>query len=275
MLVIAVFHLVTIMFHNRPMLIDSHCHLDAPDFDADRTEVLLRCRKMGVSALVIPGVLAERWDALLELASTEQGIYPALGLHPVYLANHSSQDLKRLEVLLATRAEVVAVGEIGLDYFIAGLDRSLQLDLFCAQLKIAQAANRPVLLHVRKAHDDVLAALRKHRVCGGIAHAFNGSMQQAMQYIDLGFVLGFGGTLTYERAHKLHRLARELPLESIVLETDAPDMAPSQHRDERNSPEFLPEIVAELARIRDESPEQLAGQTTLNVRRVLRLPGDE
>lgn len=272
---IPVFHLVTILSHNRPMLIDSHCHLDAPDFNADRIEVLVRCREMGVTTFVIPGVSAQGWDALLAFASAEQGVHPALGLHPVYLANHRSQDLIRLAALLAARTEIVAVGEIGLDYFIVDLARSRQHELFCAQLVIAQAANRPVLLHVRKAHDEVLAALRRHKVCGGIVHAFNGSMQQAMQYIELGFVLGFGGALTYERAHKLHRLARELPLESIVLETDAPDMVPSLHRGERNSPEYLPEILAVLARIRDESPEQLAGQTTRNVRRVLRLPGDE
>ena len=143
------------------------------------------------------------------------------------------------------------------------------MEIFEAQLSIAREAELPVLLHVRKAHDQVLAALRRIRVPGGIAHAFNGSLQQAQQYLDLGFKLGFGGTLTYERSKKIRQLAHDLPLDAIVLETDAPDMVVSQHRGERNSPEYLPEILAALVEVREEDASGLAKQTTLNACEVL------
>jgi TatD DNase family protein len=168
---------------------------------------------------------------------------------------------------------LVAVGEIGLDYFVADLDRDRQRGFFSAQLAIARDADLPVLLHVRKAHDQVLAALKLGDVRGGIAHAFNGSLPQARQYIDLGFKLGFGGMLTYERSRKLRALAHALPLSAIVLETDAPDMTVARHRGGRNSPEYLPDCLTALAEVRAEDPREVAAQTTRNAREVLRLDG--
>jgi TatD DNase family protein len=165
----------------------------------------------------------------------------------------------------------VAIGEIGLDYYVDGLDRSGQQSLFEAQLAIARDANLPVILHVRKSHDAVLATLRRIPVRGGICHAFNGSLQQAAQYIEMGFRLGFGGMLTFERSVKLRALARELPVESLVLETDAPDMTVAQHRGERNSPEYLPYCLDALASVRDEDTTELARITTANAREVLNL----
>ena len=166
---------------------------------------------------------------------------------------------------------LVAVGEIGLDYYVDGLDRDRQQQLFEAQLKIARAADLPVILHVRKAHDDVLSTLKRVRVRGGICHAFNGSLQQAGQYMDLGFRLGFGGMLTYERSSRLRGLAGALPLEMLVLETDAPDMTVARHRGERNSPEYLPDCLAALAAVRGETEQHVANVTTANARAVLRL----
>jgi TatD DNase family protein len=251
-------------------IIDTHCHLDVAAFDADRQAVLERARSKGVAGIVVPGVSAPGWDALIRFCNTDPCLYPALGLHPVYLEQHRNTDLVRLKELLAANPPV-AVGEIGLDYFVKELDREHQQHLFEAQLKLASDAGLPVILHVRKAHDQVLAALKRIPVCGGISHAFNGSLQQAAQYIELGFKLGFGGMLTYERSHKLHALARELPLEAIVLETDAPDMTVVQHRGERNSPEYLHYCLAALAGLRSEDPEQIAHQTTRNARGVLNL----
>lgn len=252
-------------------LIDTHCHLDVADFDTDRSAILERCRATGISGIVVPAIQAAGWEKLLEICHQESVLYPALGLHPVYIDSHRDLDLMTLEKKLAEEAPV-AVGEIGLDFFLADLDPRRQQEIFEAQLHLAQETRLPVLLHVRKAHDQVLAALRRIRVPGGIAHAFNGSMQQAQQYLDLGFKLGFGGTLTYERSSKIRQLAHDLPIEAIVLETDAPDMAVSQHRGERNSPEYLPEILAALAELRQEDALSLAEQTTRNACEVLGLP---
>jgi TatD DNase family protein len=251
-------------------LIDTHCHLDVAEFDPDRQAVLARARANGVAAIVVPGVMAPGWDYLWRFCAADPGLHPALGLHPVYLDQHQAADLAALERLLSERRPV-AVGEIGLDYFVTGLDRQRQQALFEAQLEMARDAGLPVILHVRKAHDAVLATLRRIRVPGGIAHAFNGSLQQARQYLDLGFKLGFGGMLTYERSRRLRLLARELPAEAIVLETDAPDLTVAQHRGERNSPEYLPHCLAALAEARGESREDLARQTSANARAVLGL----
>lgn len=251
-------------------LIDTHCHLDVAEFDADRDQVLARCRARGVRRLVIPAVDAAHWSSLLDLCRREPGLYPALGLHPVYLEQHRGEDIQALETALAEHGPV-AVGEIGLDYFVDGLDRERQQRLFEAQLAAARTAGLPVILHVRKAHDQVLAALRRIRVPGGIAHAFNGSLQQAQQYLDMGFRLGFGGTLTYERSRRIRALAASLPLEAIVLETDAPDMAVAAHRGERNSPEYLPDCLQALAEVRHQDPGLVAEQTSRNACTVLRL----
>jgi TatD DNase family protein len=251
-------------------LIDTHCHLDVAEFDADRQAVLARARANGVTTIVIPGVTAPGWDYLWRFCTAEPGLYPALGLHPVYLDQHEAADLAALEILLADRRPV-AVGEIGLDYLVTELDRERQQALFEAQLALARDAGLPVLLHVRKAHDAVLATLRRIRVPGGIAHAYNGSLQQAQQYIELGFKLGFGGMLTYERSRRLRQLARALPVESIVLETDAPDLTVVQHRGMRNSPEYLPYCLRALAEVRGENRDELACQTSANARAVLGL----
>ncbi len=252
-------------------LIDSHCHLNLPAFDADRAALLARCHDAGVTHIVVPGIRATAWHKLLTLCTANDNLYPALGLHPVFIEQHGEHDLSALASAIA-KHQPVAVGEIGLDFFLPGLDRARQLSLFAAQLTIARNANLPVLLHVRKAHDETLKLLRKTRLArGGICHAFNGSLQQAQQYIELGFKLGFGGTLTYERSHKLHRLARELPLDAIVLETDAPDMPPARHHGQRNSPEYLPEVLQALVEIRDEDAAMIAAQTTANAIELLKL----
>lgn len=256
-------------------LIDTHCHLDVPEFDADRAEVLARTRAAGVGALVIPGIAAASWEALLACCAQAPAegprLYPALGLHPIYLDEHRATDLGYLESLLAAQ-RLVAIGEIGLDRYVEGLDLDQQTWFFERQLAIARAAGLPVILHVRKAHEEVLKSLRREPVpAGGIVHAFNGSLEQARRYLDLGFRLGFGGMLTFERSSRLRRLALELPLAAIVLETDAPDLTVASHRGERNSPEYLPEVLAALAEVRRLEPDTAAVQTTANARAVLRL----
>lgn len=233
--------------------------------------MLAACRAAGVRGIVVPAVTAAGWPGLRALCAAHSDLHAAYGLHPVYVAAHGAADLAALEAELAA-GDAVAVGEIGLDFHVDGLDHARQRALLDAQLAIAATVRLPVLLHVRKAHDEVLAALRRTRVPGGIAHAFNGSLQQAGQYLDLGFRLGFGGMLSFERSRKLRALARDLPPEALVLETDAPDLAVASHRGERNSPAYLPEVLAALAEVRGGRLEEIAAQTTRNAREVLNLP---
>ena len=258
--------------HRLPALriIDTHCHLDIEQFDADREEVLARARKHGVTDLVIPAVTADRWDGLLTLCRGDAGLHAALGLHPVYLEQHHETDLEKLPDAIAA-SRPVAVGEIGLDFALRELDRQRQVALLERQLEIAEGFELPVILHVRKAHDDIIRLLKKRSLPGGTVHAFNGSLQQAESYIAMGFKLGFGGMLTFERSNRLRRLAKALPASSLVLETDAPDLTVASHQGQRNSPEYLPEVLAALAEVRGETPEAVASFTTANARDVFNL----
>lgn len=253
-------------------LIDTHCHLDVDAFDSDRTAVLRRARAAGVGEIVVPAITRAGWAGLLRLCGTDAGLHPALGLHPVFMGSHAGADIDALNAAVAANRPI-AVGEIGLDYAVERTQagREGQRRLCEAQLAIAREAGLPVLLHVRKAHEDMLALLRGAGVLGGIAHAFSGSAEQAERYLGLGFKLGFGGMLTFERSSRLRRLAAGLPLEALVLETDAPDLTVASHRYQRNSPEYLPEVLAALAEVRQADPQALAAATTANARAVLRL----
>ncbi len=253
-----------------PKIIDSHCHLDIEAFDTDRDEVLHNARHAGVIAQIIPAIGSHGWQRLLELCAKHSDLYPALGLHPVFLQKHTQADIDKLAAIVKT-VQPVAIGEIGLDFAIKSLDRDTQKQLFEAQLVIAKNARLPVIIHARKSHDEVIKLLRKHRICGGSIHAFSGSLQQGMHYYEMGFKLGFGGMLTFERSRKLRQLAHDLPAEALLLETDAPDMTVASHRGERNSPQYLPQVLAALAGARDESIAEVARCTTNNARAVFNL----
>ena len=261
--------------------IDTHCHLDAPEFDADRAAVLARARAAGVTMQVLPAVAAEHFDAVRALAH-DHGLAYALGIHPLYVDRAEDADLDRLADALARLRDdprLVAVGEIGLDGFVPGLDWARQQRFYTAQLQLARAAGLPVILHVRRSADALLKGLRRIAVGGGIAHAFNGSRVQADTFIGLGFKLGFGGTLTFERALQIRRLATELPDTALVLETDAPDIPPqwlyrtadqrAAGATHRNEPAELPRIGAVLAGLRGWSPKQTAAVTVANARAAL------
>lgn len=250
------------------MLIDTHCHLDAAEFDADRDAVAARARAAGVAALVVPGVERSGFEAVLATCRRYPGCYPALGIHPLYVDRAQPADLDELRADVG-RFHPVAVGEIGLDFYVSDYDRDRQEFYFSEQLKIAVEFDLPVLLHIRKAQDVALKLLRRHRVKGGIAHAFSGSRQQAEEFIKLGFKLGFGGAMTFDRATRLRELAATLPLESIVLETDAPDIPPAFIGKARNSPEYLPQIAQVLAGLRGLTQAEIACATGENARRVL------
>ncbi len=252
-------------------LIDTHSHIDLAVFRDDIQEVLTRAREAGVVAQVLPGVYRAGWERLLSLCSRENDLHPAIGLHPLYLQHHGRDDLDALRDH-ALQGELKGIGEIGLDYFDQDADRRAQQELFEAQLAIAAEAQLPVLLHVRKAHDQVQATLRRLRFShGGIVHAFSGSLQQAKHYQKLGFLISICGIITYDRATRIRAVAAAIPLESLVLETDSPDIPPAAHYRQRNSPEYLPEILAALAELRGKTVECIAEQTTKNAKDLLGL----
>ena len=277
--------------------LDSHCHLDAPEFDPDRTAVIQNAQSHGVAWCVMPAVQAKDFLSLQKLAQEFHQPY-ALGIHPLYVPQAQEKDLDFLAQCIegalvkdaqGLRADtrLVALGEIGLDFFVPALCepamREKQEFFYHAQLKLAHKFKLPVILHVRKSADELLKGLRRYVVQGGIAHAFNGSFQQAQTFIEMGFALGFGGALTFDRALQLRRLATELPLSALVLETDAPDIPPhwlyktqAERKSElglavqaRNEPSELPRIGAVLAQLRGLSVSDIAAATLANAQRVL------
>jgi len=256
------------------MLIDTHCHLDAAEFDADRDDVARHSAALGVSGIVVPAVARNHFDHVIALCRQHSRCVYALGIHPMYVDNSALDDIEVLRQYVQLN-QPVAIGEIGLDYYLTNPrdnpeNIARQTVFFVEQLKIAQEFGLPVILHVRNAIDDILKQLRKYRLAGGIAHAFNGSFQQAQQFIDLGFKLGFGGAMTYSRALRIRELAKQLPLEAIVLETDAPDIPPEWvGKAGRNSPEELPEIARVLADLRQVNVAQVVDITGSNALKVL------
>ncbi len=250
------------------MWIDTHCHLDAAEFDPDREAAASAASIAGVGTIVVPAVERANFGAVSSICREFAACVPAYGIHPLCVDRARDEDLAALRETLA-REPAVAVGEIGLDFFVAPRDETRQEHFFVEQLKIARDLDLPVILHVRRAVDAILKQLRRIGVPGGIAHAFNGSRQQADMFIQLGFKLGFGGTLTYPRALRIRELAATLPLEAIVVETDAPDIPPQWIVGARNSPAELPRIGAALAELRGLSVEELALATSANARSVL------
>ncbi|PRX27638.1 TatD DNase family protein [Paraburkholderia sp. BL18I3N2] len=249
------------------MWIDTHCHLDASEFDADRAEVAAAARRAGVGRIVIPAIGRQNFAAVRELAHQVEGGAYALGIHPLFTprAQESDLDLLRMEIEASLDDPLfVGIGEIGLDYFVEGLDDARQQFFYNGQLQIAREFDLPVICHVRKSQDQVIKGLRRHQIHRGIAHAFNGSFQQAQAYIDQGMHLGFGGNLTFERARQIRRLAEQLPFDALVVETDAPDIAPSWIYKQRNTPEQIPAIGAGLAQLRGMAADEAALGTTAN-----------
>jgi len=264
------------------MLIDTHCHLDASEFEDDRNDVLTRALDARVRAIVIPAVARSNFDRVRELAhSFEGGVY-ALGIHPIYVPQASDKDLAVLEAEIEASLSdprFVGVGEIGLDFFMPELKteamRQRQEAFYGAQLDLAVQFELPVILHVRRSQDILLKHLRRRPRIGGIGHAFNGSFQQAEQFIEQGFVLGMGGAMTFARALQIRRLAQHLPLESLVLETDAPDIPPAWiDSGGRNEPATVAGVAKVLAEIRGVTAQEVIDQTGANALRALpRLAG--
>ncbi|HET7842852.1 MAG TPA: TatD family hydrolase [Xanthomonadales bacterium] len=251
-------------------LVDSHSHFDVADFDDDREAALARARAAGVDTQVLPAYVASGWERLRETCAGHDGLHAAYGLHPVYLDDHRPADLDALPGWIS-RERPCAVGECGLDWFIDRPDRERQRAILVRQLELAKDFDLPVILHARRAVDDVTAAIRRIGGLRGVVHSFAGSDQQADALFALGFHIGIGGPVTYERASRLRRIVANMPLEFLLLETDSPDQPMHGHRGARNEPAFLVEVLRVVAQLRGESEERVAEATTANAERLFDL----
>lgn len=247
---------------------DSHCHLDFPEL-ASQPDLLAQLTQAGCCGLLVPATTVQSFAAVRALADNNPGfIWPAFGLHPYFMAQHKAGDLNQLRLELEKTC--IAVGEIGLDFMIDA-DRNAQIVLFRQQLQLAREYGLPIILHARKSLDEISSILKQEKFTqGGIVHAFSGSLVQAQRFIDQGFVLGIGGAVTYARANKLRHTVSTLPLDSLVLETDAPDMRPSFVQG-HNSPRYLPEIAQHIATLRGMPLELLLNSSCENLSRILKV----
>lgn len=253
------------------MLVDSHCHLDASEFDVDRAAVLARAKAAGVHRQIVPAVDAASWPRLRDICAGHEGLFPAYGLHPMCLDAHRPRHLLGLRDWIE-RERPLAVGECGLDFFVDGLDVDDQQRYFIGQLELAREYDLPLVVHARRAVEAVIVAIKRVGSLRGVVHSFPGSAEQARQLRQVGFLVGLGGPVTYERANRLRQLAATIPLESLLLETDAPDQPDADRRGLRNEPAHLTTVLETIARLRDEDPATIAAATTRNAERLFALP---
>ena len=251
-------------------LIDSHSHIDTAEFDADRADSIARARKAGVTRQIVPAIALSGFEKLRDLCRDEAGLFAAYGLHPMFLAEHAPAHLDALAEWIE-RERPVAVGECGLDFYVEGLDRDEQQRYLDRQLALAKDFDLPVILHARRAFDDVAAAIRRVGGLRGVVHSFSGSDEQAQQFFKLGFHVGIGGPVTYERAKRLRAIVAAMPIEWLLLETDSPDQPLSGHQGRRNEPAFLVEVLDCIAGLRGESRESIAVATSANAERLFNL----
>jgi len=252
-------------------LVDSHCHLDAADFDGDRNDVIARARAAGVDRQVVPAVDASGWPKLREVCRDGHGLFPAYGLHPICLASHRPEHLGELRRWIE-RERPLAIGECGLDFHLEDLDRDAQQSYFRGQLEIARDFDLPLVVHARHAVEAVIIAVKSIGGLRGVVHSFAGSPEQARQLAKLGFLIGLGGPVTYPRANRLRKLVASMPIEQLLLETDAPDQPDSGHRGQRNEPARIVTVLHAIARLRDEDPARIADATTSNAERLFGFP---
>ena len=238
-------------------LIDSHCHLDDDRFDLDRDAVVARAKSLNINKIVIPATTANRWAKVKQVAGTYDGVYPAYGMHPMFIEQHQAMHIRELDEWLG-REKPVAVGECGIDFYDSRIDEKWQKQLFSEQLQLAANHQLPVIVHARKAMDEVISLLKKNTPAGGVIHSFSGSLQQAQQLIDLGFKLGIAATVGFERDKKLRSVVAGVPDYGLLLESDAPDQPGADHRGERNEPAYIIEHLKTIAVLRETSESDLA-----------------
>ncbi|EOF4705707.1 MAG: metal-dependent hydrolase [Klebsiella huaxiensis] len=250
--------------------IDTHCHFDFPPFTGDETASIARAVQAGVTQIVVPAIEADNFERVLALAEQHNALYAALGLHPIVIERHDESSLEQLEVYLAQRpSKLVAVGEIGLDLYREDPQFERQLSVFEAQLRLAKRYDLPVILHSRRTHDKLAMLLKKHALPRtGVVHGFAGSLQQAERFVQLGYKIGVGGTITYPRASKTRDVMAQLPLSALLLETDAPDMPLNGFQGHPNRPEQAARVFATLCELRQESANEIANALIHNTKEV-------
>jgi TatD DNase family protein len=248
-------------------IVDSHAHLDDGRFESDLDAVLARASEAGLAHIVIPATDRASWMPIRDLCANHPQTHPAYGLHPMFLAEDAPTHVDALSSWLDDH-RAVAVGEIGLDFHVDGIDHDLQRHIFAAQLEVARTRGLPVVVHARGALEEVILTLRRAGGLRGVVHSFSGSEQQAQHLWDIGFCLGIGGPVTYERAQRLRRIVRDMPLDFLLLESDAPDQPGAAHRGQRNEPTWVADVLHCIAGLRQESPAELAASTTANAHRV-------
>ena len=251
-------------------LVDSHSHLDTGEFDRDRADVIARAQASGVVRQIVPAIDAAGWPKLRDVCAVDAGLFPAYGLHPMFLASHQPAHLHSLRDWIQCERPV-AIGECGLDFYIPDLDAALQQQYFNGQLALAKEYDLPLIVHARRAVEAVIVSLKRFDGVRGVVHSFSGSIEQARQLWNLGFLIGLGGPVTYERANRLRRLAAMMPIEYLLLETDAPDQPDARHRGQRNEPARLTNILQTIAQLRRQDPEGIAAATTANAERLFTL----
>ena len=253
-----------------PYLIDTHCHLDFANFDRDRDQVIERASQNGISDIIIPGVSTNNWEKIRALCNQNTSLHPCYGLHPYWVNQHNESDLKKLEQFIDNNP-CVAIGECGLDYRPEQANKTKQLYFFEAQLDIALNKNIPVVIHSVRATEDVIQQLKKRPKLKGMIHSYSGSLEQALQLIEMGFYISLGGAITYSRANKLRNIASKIPITSLLIETDAPDQPDASHQHERNEPSYLIEVLNVLCKLRNETKNEIMLQTTTNAKTLFRL----
>lgn len=253
-----------------PIIIDSHCHIDFSDFDADRSEVVQHAQQVGVEKIIVPGVQRTLWDRVRHCCDTYPSLHPCYGLHPYFIAEHNKSDIQALEQYIEQHRPV-AVGECGLDFFLKDLDRELQQFYFTQQLDIALQVDLPIVIHARKSTEAVIDAIKQRPGLRGMIHSYSGSYEQAVKLIDLGFYLSFGGPMTFEKATRLRKLVSQLPLDNILVETDAPDQPGQMANQQRNEPAFITEVVEQIAQLHHTEVDRVADITTQNAKALFQL----
>lgn len=252
-------------------IVDTHAHLDDASFAADLAMVMQRAADAGVARVVVPAIDRGNWEAVASLAANDHRIAAGYGLHPLMLERHRDEHLDELPAWLDTHPHV-AIGEIGLDFYVEGLVPSRQREIFARQLDLAGERELPVIVHARRALEEVTLTLRRHKGLRGVVHSFAGSAEQARQLFDLGFMLGIGGPVTYERARRLREVVRTMPLEYLLLETDSPDQPLHGHQGHRNEPALATSVLDAVAALREEPAEDIARATTENAARLFGWP---
>ncbi len=251
-------------------MIDSHCHLDFPDFDNDREAVIKRAQEAGVKKIIIAGISQATWPRLKKICEQYKNLYPCYGLHPYFIEEHQPEHLDQLEDFLKNNP-AVALGECGLDFYLSNLDKNKQQEFFEAQLDMALRLNLPVVIHSRKANSQILQAIQKRPGLNGMIHSFSGSIETARQFIDKGFYISLGAVVTFEKASKIRKLASQLPLDALLIESDAPDQPGLKHFKQRNEPAYIMETIKVLAKLRKESFAEIARASENNARELFKI----